>query len=147
MPDPIYNWVPRLEKSHFCSPVPRVRSNPFRSFTMKKHHIYFCLTLALACISANPTARAGAPVAISAYDGFDYPEGSITNRNGGSGWGTVWYDCGGGANSVISNSLTYSSLNVTGNMLTDIGGGTNCHRRLPDFHGISGATVCEGSTI
>src|ERR1041384_724981 len=100
MPDPIYNWVPRLEKSRFYSPVPRVRSNLSRSFTMKKHHISFCLMLALVCMSAHPAARAGAPTPLNAYDGFAYPEGSITNQNGGSGWNTVWYDCGGGANSV-----------------------------------------------
>src|SRR6185503_11351791 len=80
-------------------------------------------------------------------DGFDYPEGSVNNQNGGSGWNSVWYDCGGGGNSVTSNSITYSSLNVTGNKLTDIGSGNNSHRRLPDFHGISGTSLCEGSTI
>lgn len=47
-----------------------------------------------------------------AYEGFDYPTGSLTGRNGGSGWSGAW--TGGSPLGVNSTGLTYPGLTTVG---------------------------------
>jgi hypothetical protein len=61
--------------------------------------------------------------ALIAYDGFDYPAGDLTTRNGGTGWGGAYTDSG---NSTVAETtgLTYPDLLVAGGSLRTADGGT-----------------------
>jgi len=50
-----------------------------------------------------------------AYEGFDYPAGSLTGQNGGAGWNGGWLDAGGaGGITVVSGNLTAGASSPSG---------------------------------
>jgi hypothetical protein len=67
--------------------------------------------LLLAVWAAAPAAQANTLVTV-AYDGFDYPTGSLTGRDGGTGWTGPW--TGGSPLGVNTTGLTYPNLTVEG---------------------------------
>jgi hypothetical protein len=64
---------------------------------------------AVALIAAAPTQT---EAALIAYDGFDYTaDTNLAGSNGGTGWSGAW---SGGSHKVTTNSLTYGSLQTSG---------------------------------
>lgn len=56
--------------------------------------------------------------ALVAYDGFDYPAGTIVGDNGGTGWSGAWANGTGGVASLSANS-TDNSLSFSQSLITD----------------------------
>ena len=69
------------------------------------------LVLLLGVIVQAPPASADTLTTI-AYEGFDYSTGSLTGRNGGSGWSGAW--TGVSPLGVDSTGLTYPGLTTVG---------------------------------
>ena len=48
---------------------------------------------------------AGLHAAQMAYEGFDYPTGSLTTQNGGSGWNGAWQTVNNGTADIVAGNL------------------------------------------
>jgi hypothetical protein len=73
------------------------------------------LVLFLSVIVQAPAASADTLTTI-AYEGFDYPAGSLDGANGGSGWSGAWAfsQAGDSPLAVTATGLTYPDLTVQG---------------------------------
>lgn len=78
-----------------------------------------------ACVSLAGSTLATAQVVLVAHDSFDYSSGTLTGRNGGSGWTSAWshaYTFGGPFN-VDSSGLNYTGLSTSGGRMAWAFGG------------------------
>jgi hypothetical protein len=108
--------------------------------------------LAIALIhgvgSASPAA-ANAPLVgggyslqTIAYDGFDYPVGGLSGRDGGQGWANAWFRSYtvGGLAQVQAAGISYPGLNTTGGSVVWGSGGNQLNGFSRSFE-----RVAEGS--
>lgn len=79
------------------------------------HRIAWKMTAA-TLFSLAAGAVAHAELATIAYEGFDYSEGSLAGKNGGTGWTSAWIQdyLSGGSLGVSETGISYSGLSVTG---------------------------------
>jgi hypothetical protein len=118
------------------------------------------LTLSSGVISGTPSAVASSTFTVTAtdaigctgtrsytvntyggYDQFNYSTGDINNDNGGAGWGSVWYNCGGNsAGMILSPGMSYTANNLAGSVAGNYihsDAATVAYRRLSQYYGNS----------
>ena len=113
--------------------------------TARKYSSHLALLLALGF---GLTATATLQAALLAYEGFDYPEGDLSNSNGGVGFGTNIWSATTVGDTVIAGNMTYTdslgnALVTSGNhaYLTGSGGSSSPARNLVTARGADGTTT------
>ena len=106
---------------------------------MGKHHSarasvawsFALVVVAAGAITYAPSAQASWPIVSGgytletvAYDGFDYPSGSLNNRSGGVGWSNAWTTDPTPFSTGVSG-LTYPGLATEANSIRATGTGGN----------------------
>lgn len=71
--------------------------------------LLFLTIAALVATSSQSQAQ------LLTYEGFDYSEGSVADRSGGTGWTGAWTAVGTAPATVQTTSLSYSTLETAGN--------------------------------
>jgi len=95
---------------------------------------------------APPAPTPGAPLA---YEGFDYPEGEIPGKAGGTGWAAAWQTNGSPAASSLVQGGSLSYTDARGNTLVTSGGKayfTGTNNTAQPFRDLPAALTNNGTT-
>ncbi len=101
---------------------------PFPLTTINLHSVIqmkFVIPSLASVLAAFGLGTSSATAALLAYDGIDYPVGSIVGQNGGFGFANAWspqttYNPGLNGANVVADSLTYTGLAVGGGALESL---------------------------